>query len=335
MVAKGMSYKQIAERLVLSHRTVQNHVQNTLRKLQMHNRVELTRYAIERGLDRPEDDDDRRRAETAFRAATAADADALTALERDTNLVALAHVFPDVAYPYDEVRRPLAARCSPTRRCGSRSPGPPDRLDVYLAWDASEAAAAPRRTPGALGDGPGPARGRAGGRRTPAVGAARERPGARLLRAPRLDADRARAEAEWPPYPVSWSTPDDRRLLEIADELYALPQERFTPARDARAKELKADKDLVGRGQEAEEAVGRGVGGQPVRTPRPRAGRPGDRRRAGPARRPGGHGRRRAAGPDQAAHGSSPRRSPSRRGRWPRTRASRSRSRWPTRSRPP
>ncbi len=53
MVAKGMSYKQIAERLVLSHRTVQNHVQNTLRKLQMHNRVELTRYAIERGLDEP------------------------------------------------------------------------------------------------------------------------------------------------------------------------------------------------------------------------------------------------------------------------------------------
>jgi DNA-binding NarL/FixJ family response regulator len=54
MVAKGMSYKQIAQRLVVSHRTVQNHVQNTLRKLQMHNRVELTRYAIARGLD--EDD---------------------------------------------------------------------------------------------------------------------------------------------------------------------------------------------------------------------------------------------------------------------------------------
>lgn len=51
LVAKGLSYKQIAERLVVSHRTVQNHVQNTLRKLQMHNRVELTRYAIERGLD--------------------------------------------------------------------------------------------------------------------------------------------------------------------------------------------------------------------------------------------------------------------------------------------
>lgn len=55
MVAKGMSYRQIAERLVLSHRTVQNHVQNTLRKLQMHNRVELTRYAIAQGLD---DDDE-------------------------------------------------------------------------------------------------------------------------------------------------------------------------------------------------------------------------------------------------------------------------------------
>jgi DNA-binding NarL/FixJ family response regulator len=56
MVAKGMSYKQIAERLVISHRTVQNHVQNTLRKLQMHNRVQLTRYAIEQGLDADEDD---------------------------------------------------------------------------------------------------------------------------------------------------------------------------------------------------------------------------------------------------------------------------------------
>lgn len=51
LVAKGLSYKQIAERLVLSHRTVQNHVQNTLTKLQLHNRVELVRYAIERGLD--------------------------------------------------------------------------------------------------------------------------------------------------------------------------------------------------------------------------------------------------------------------------------------------
>lgn len=51
LVAKGLSYKQIAERLVISHRTVQNHVQNTLVKLHLHNRVELTRYALEHGLD--------------------------------------------------------------------------------------------------------------------------------------------------------------------------------------------------------------------------------------------------------------------------------------------
>jgi DNA-binding NarL/FixJ family response regulator len=51
LVAKGLSYKQIAHRLVISHRTVQNHVQNTLGKLQLHNRVELVRYAIEAGLD--------------------------------------------------------------------------------------------------------------------------------------------------------------------------------------------------------------------------------------------------------------------------------------------
>jgi DNA-binding NarL/FixJ family response regulator len=51
MVGTGLSYKQIAERLVISHRTVQNHVQNTLAKLQLHNRVELVRYAIEHGLD--------------------------------------------------------------------------------------------------------------------------------------------------------------------------------------------------------------------------------------------------------------------------------------------
>ena len=55
LVAKGLSYKQIAQRLFLSHRTVQNHVQNTLRKLQLHNRVQLVRYAIEQGLD---DEDD-------------------------------------------------------------------------------------------------------------------------------------------------------------------------------------------------------------------------------------------------------------------------------------
>lgn len=50
-VAKGLSAKQIADKLSLSHRTVENHVQATFRKLQVANRVELTRYAIEHGLD--------------------------------------------------------------------------------------------------------------------------------------------------------------------------------------------------------------------------------------------------------------------------------------------
>ena len=51
-VAKGLTAKQIAAKLSVSHRTVENHVQATFRKLQLANRVELTRYAIEHGLDK-------------------------------------------------------------------------------------------------------------------------------------------------------------------------------------------------------------------------------------------------------------------------------------------
>jgi DNA-binding NarL/FixJ family response regulator len=50
LVAKGLTARQAAERLVLSHRTVENHVQNTLSKLQLHNRAQLVRYALEHGL---------------------------------------------------------------------------------------------------------------------------------------------------------------------------------------------------------------------------------------------------------------------------------------------
>jgi DNA-binding NarL/FixJ family response regulator len=50
LVAKGLTSKQVADRLVLSHRTVENHVQNTLTKLQLHNRVQLVRYAVDEGL---------------------------------------------------------------------------------------------------------------------------------------------------------------------------------------------------------------------------------------------------------------------------------------------
>jgi DNA-binding NarL/FixJ family response regulator len=54
LVARGLTARQIATRLVVSHRTVENHVQNTLRKLQLHNRAELVRYAIEHGIDSDE-----------------------------------------------------------------------------------------------------------------------------------------------------------------------------------------------------------------------------------------------------------------------------------------
>ena len=50
LVAKGLTARQVAERLGLSHRTVENHVQNTLTKLALHNRVQLVRYAVEQGL---------------------------------------------------------------------------------------------------------------------------------------------------------------------------------------------------------------------------------------------------------------------------------------------
>ena len=53
LVATGMSYKQIGAHLFISHRTVQNHVQNTLNKLQLHKRIELVRFAIAKGLDIP------------------------------------------------------------------------------------------------------------------------------------------------------------------------------------------------------------------------------------------------------------------------------------------
>jgi DNA-binding NarL/FixJ family response regulator len=55
LVAKGLSSRQIASKLVISPRTVENHVQSTLRKLQLHNRVELARYAIEHGFDNDEE----------------------------------------------------------------------------------------------------------------------------------------------------------------------------------------------------------------------------------------------------------------------------------------
>jgi DNA-binding NarL/FixJ family response regulator len=50
LVAEGLSTRQIAEELVISDKTVQRHRANLLEKLGMHDRVELTRYAIRSGL---------------------------------------------------------------------------------------------------------------------------------------------------------------------------------------------------------------------------------------------------------------------------------------------
>jgi DNA-binding NarL/FixJ family response regulator len=52
LVAKGYTYREIAEKLFISIKTVQNHVQNILTKLQLRRRYELMRYAIQKGLDR-------------------------------------------------------------------------------------------------------------------------------------------------------------------------------------------------------------------------------------------------------------------------------------------
>ncbi len=55
LVAKGYTYKEIGQKLFISTKTVQNHVQNILTKLQLKKRYELMRYAIQKGLDRAPD----------------------------------------------------------------------------------------------------------------------------------------------------------------------------------------------------------------------------------------------------------------------------------------
>ena len=50
LIADGLSNKQIAQRLYLSLYTVKNHVHSILEKLQSHNRLEATHYALYNGL---------------------------------------------------------------------------------------------------------------------------------------------------------------------------------------------------------------------------------------------------------------------------------------------
>lgn len=53
LIAEGYSGRQIAEELVISQKTVDRHRSNILEKLGLRDRVDLTRYAIRRGLIEP------------------------------------------------------------------------------------------------------------------------------------------------------------------------------------------------------------------------------------------------------------------------------------------
>ncbi len=50
LIAEGYSNNEIADRLVISAKTVDRHRENIMRKLNLHNRVELVKYALRKGL---------------------------------------------------------------------------------------------------------------------------------------------------------------------------------------------------------------------------------------------------------------------------------------------
>jgi DNA-binding NarL/FixJ family response regulator len=49
-IAGGNTNREIAELLTISVKTVDRHRENIMRKLNLHNRVELVKYAIGKGL---------------------------------------------------------------------------------------------------------------------------------------------------------------------------------------------------------------------------------------------------------------------------------------------
>lgn len=50
LLARGYTYREIGQRLFISVKTVESHASNVLRKLQLSNRNELTRWAVDRKL---------------------------------------------------------------------------------------------------------------------------------------------------------------------------------------------------------------------------------------------------------------------------------------------
>lgn len=50
LVAKGLSNREVAQRLAISENTVKNHVRNMLEKLQLHSRMEAVMYAVREKL---------------------------------------------------------------------------------------------------------------------------------------------------------------------------------------------------------------------------------------------------------------------------------------------
>ncbi|MCB0068011.1 MAG: response regulator transcription factor, partial [Caldilineaceae bacterium] len=53
-IAEGFTSREIADTLVISVKTVERHRENIMTKLDIHNRVELVKFAIRKGLIQPE-----------------------------------------------------------------------------------------------------------------------------------------------------------------------------------------------------------------------------------------------------------------------------------------
>jgi DNA-binding NarL/FixJ family response regulator len=53
LIAEGLTSEEVGQTLTIAKSTVDRHRDNILEKLGMRNRVDLTRYAIKRGLVEP------------------------------------------------------------------------------------------------------------------------------------------------------------------------------------------------------------------------------------------------------------------------------------------